>query len=148
MNACLFVGQAPNHTNNAPFHGRSGKRLAALLKVDYDVMFEQHVFVNVLTHWTGKRGKGDSFTVNKPAAAARIKTLMAAVDGGVVFCGYATARACGAAPEPCRPFSFNGRPAVVIPHPSGVNRLWNDPKVGRSVGLALRQFVLSTWRPS
>jgi uracil-DNA glycosylase len=142
MKRLLFVGQAPGKLGAKPFVGRSGKTVAKLLGVDYDAMFGQHTFVNVVDEFQGKIGKkGDVFEPSKVDAMAKIAEP-ASFTCGIVLCGKAVARAFGLKKQPYLDwFRLHGKPAMVLPHPSGINMWWNDPKNKTSAQKRLRAFA-------
>lgn len=123
----LFVGQAPGRgwkRGDKPLHG---SRLRALVGRDF-------ASVNLLPRWPGKHGKGDAFDLKRARrAAARIER--AHRGGLLVLAGHNVARAFRIRSSyfeivPTR----RGWLAVVIPHPSGINRWWNEPVNRRRAG--------------
>lgn len=140
----LFVGQAPGHGGDGrpPFLGRVGRRLSSLARLPESDFRRRARFANVLSLWPGKSGKGDAF----PAGLAREAAARFRFRDGerVVLAGMAVARAFRLNPRPLltwRP--FGPATVAVLPHPSGVNRWWNDPRnvaaAGRFVRRALRE---------
>lgn len=124
----LLVGRAPARrmAGRGAFRGRSGERLAALAGTDLDGLLRAVDAANLLGEWPGKQGKGDAF----PMAAARAAAGVLDVSGRplVVAVGKRVAAAMGLRrPEYFAPAAWRGVPLVVVPHPSGVNRWWNDP---------------------
>lgn len=138
MRIC-FIGQAPSRETDGkpPFTGKCGKFLAELLGTTQEQMLVDHDFVNVIDYWPGKGPNGDKFpmTEAKIRARAMLKTLS---DRTVVLLGANVARAFGASK-----FEYFSRYQIldpetkkvvvsqmtVIPHPSGINRKWNDPEI-------------------
>jgi uracil-DNA glycosylase len=119
-----IVGEAPSRTSARPFDGQSGRRLERL-GVDLDGV----ALYNVLDEWPGPAHKGSRFRVPdaRPAAAALLERLSS--HARVVVAGHRAAAALGFrerylvwAPGP------TGALWAVLPHPSGVNRWWNDPE--------------------
>lgn len=141
----LLIGEAPGKTGErigaGPFDPstRSGRRLADLAGVA-DV---RDVFgaINLLNRWPGRTAHGSAF----PAGQARKQAeqlwqdLPADVDLLLVGSRVATAFQVTAAPLSwlgvVRPFEEVGerpirgraRNVAIFPHPSPVNRYWNDP---------------------
>ena len=120
----LLVGEAPGRdgaTLDDP-RSRSGKRLTELGAGGLP-------FVNILDEWPGPASKGAGFEWNSPEVQRAVGRKL---DGlprrpALVFLGLRAARAFdwrGAYFEwgQCR-----GRRVVTVPHPSGVNRWWNEP---------------------
>lgn len=125
----MIIGQAPSQDGNGSlaFSGRSGSRVRKLLRcTDEDDFSSRFDAFNILPLWPGKSGKGDRFPL-KPARSIARRVLFR--SSTVLLFGRA-----GEA------FGFDkwfvwsmlhgsdiGEvPAVALPHPSGVNRWWND----------------------
>lgn len=107
--------------------GRCGRRLARLLSMteaEYARTFRRR---NLLKTWPGKSpsGKGDRWArVEARAAAARCRP-----SGVVVLLGSRVAAAFGVQDNPPLTWFRMGRATcAILPHPSGVNRWWNDPR--------------------
>ena len=131
----LFIGQAPSRDTDGkpPFTGRCGAFLAEkLLNMSQGEMLKCHDFKNVLSRWPGKGAGGDKF----PMAEARIAAealIPLMKDRTVVLLGYNVARAFNIQAFTylqCYVFRHRGvevtQDMYVIPHPSGINRHWND----------------------
>lgn len=124
--------------------GQTGRRLAELCGVPYEVLIECARFVNLLGRWPGRArsGTGDAW---QPQAARRyarevVWPLVTERDI-VVLLGRKVADAMAVEGEPCGLVVEAGRPwLVTLPHPSGVNRWWNDPQHRRQA-VALMQLV-------
>lgn len=119
----LFVGEAPGRTPGPAFWGRGGARIRALAP---SLAFKA---INLLDRWPGSAGRGARFP--RRAAEDGRGRVLAACQGVpvVLFAGRRVARVFGLARAPYFRFvrlADGGRRAVV-PHPSGVNRWWNDP---------------------
>src|SRR5712691_1480211 len=122
----ILIGQAPARRAGPPLAGRIGARLASLAELspaEYLAAFERR---NVLERWPGKDGKGDRFppALARSAAARMTPSLR---RRRVIFLGRATARAFGFGEDLFAWKNFCGFEAAAFPHPSGVNRWWNDP---------------------
>lgn len=122
-----FVGQSPGKCNpmGVPFGGKSGKRLATFCKMDHESWIAATNRINVLEDWPGKAKKGDVFKVKAGSAADKILNATK-VDETIVLCGRAVATACGVDGQFLKWMNWNGRRAVIIPHPSGINLWYND----------------------
>ncbi len=127
----LIVAQAPSSGSDPkePLSGASGRRLALLCGVDHAAFLAAFERRNLIDHYPGKLGKGDAF--DKVAARFAACNLTARLgQRRTVLLGGNVARA----------FHFDhpvltwvdevGDDALVAlcPHPSGVNRWWNDPR--------------------
>jgi uracil-DNA glycosylase len=125
----VIVGQAPGpNTGNRAFDGRSGDRLARYMGLEDRETLRAHVeLLNVLRRYPGPQGdKGDAFPAGRARRAAR--RLTGRLRGRtVLLAGKRVAGAFGVRTEYLEwdehEAGFN---VVVIPHPSGVNRWWND----------------------
>lgn len=100
------------------------------------------VQVNLFEDWPGSAGKGSRFPL--PEARGRAAALLLSVRAGFEFDGSDVAaarrvvlvgrRVASAFGLERRPFyewlplnEIADLPAVIVPHPSGVSRVWNDP---------------------
>lgn len=142
----LLIGQAPGPKSDPdePLSGRCGARLADLCGLEPDVFLARFRRVNLIQTFPGKAAKGDLFPLDLARAGA-VSLLMTGVFGStkVVLLGDNVAKAFGFKPGsyPLLRFLPCGATAHGIafcPHPSGVNRWFNDPKNVR----AARRF----WR--
>lgn len=111
--------------------GTCGERLAELAGVgfhDWLAVTDRH---NVLDRWPGAGKKGDLFS--RAEAALGVIRLLPVVSGRVVlFLGHRSAGAFSISDEYLRwsermvgKFRFY---SATFPHPSRINRWWNDPK--------------------
>jgi len=141
----LIVGQAPGPSEDGwPLMGRCGDRLAVLFGLsvaEYAIIFER---VNLLPKFPGKKGKGDAFDRRNAAIAARnikIGFRMSSRPFSILL-GRNVAEA----------FGFEYRPLgvqrhhelghlVFLPHPSGINRWWNEPENVWRAKKLLRRLV-------
>lgn len=117
----ILVGEAPSSTSDPsrPFSGRSGARLAALLGRELDSVFE---LVNLLPAYPGRAGKGSGF--DRELARARAAEIAATRgDRLLILVGHRVAAAFGLDGD----YLVERDGAIVFPHPSGINRFWNDP---------------------
>jgi uracil-DNA glycosylase len=141
----VLVGQAPSRDTDgrAPFSGKSGQRLERLAGLGSGELQARFALANVLQRWPGSAGKGDLFPMADARRAAP-RLLRALAGRRVVAVGCAVAKALGVAsalPDlTWRKFALLDAIAVV-PHPSGVNRWWNEPG-NRDAAAA---FLRSLW---
>jgi uracil-DNA glycosylase len=139
----LIIGEAPARTGDPrrPLMGRSGSRLAALCGLDLQDYARTFARANVLERWPGKLGKGDAFDL--PTARLRAALLRRRFVGGrlVVLLGLRTARAFGLPAAYLTPARVACANVVVLPHPSGINRWWNDPENVRRATRFLRRLA-------
>lgn len=117
------------------FDGAAGERLAKLARVTLEELRERVWLRNVLDEYPGEswstRGNGDAFPMTLARErAARMKFLTEVV----IFCGTDTAGAFGCRAPFLEWFTFRRtRRGIVIPHPSGINRFYNDPESKQKV---------------
>lgn len=134
----LFIGQAPSKETEGkpPFVGRAGALLASLMDTTQEKMLEENDFINVLNFWPGKGIGGDKFPMDQATEAA--KKIVPQLRGRIVILlGSNVARAFGVKSfkyaeyyeirNPDRPSEILVPTIAVIPHPSGVNRYYNNP---------------------
>lgn len=120
-----LVGEAPSRSSGPePFSdGRCRRRLAAL-GLDLDAV----ALYNLLPDWPGPSSKGSAFHVPTVREVAAELLPALAAHARVVIAGKRAAAALGFR-EPYLVWAegpTGGRWAV-LPHPSGVNRWWNNP---------------------
>lgn len=143
----MIIGQAPGPRTDpkVPLSGRCGARLAALCGLTLDEFLDRFHRVNLIERFPGKQAKGDAFPIDE----ARRGAIRLLTEGWldhrwrVVLLGGNVVRTFGLAADLEKPLAFytlgfaHGG-AAYCPHPSGVNRWWNDPANER----AARKF----WR--
>lgn len=124
----LVIGEAPAKKGSAPFeNSRSGERIRSWSSAEGILPAHRFKFVNLFDSPMPKQGKGREFPARE--AATRAKGLhLPANTSCIVLAGKRVAAAFGLRSAEyfcCR--EICGLPAYVMPHPSGVNRWWNDP---------------------
>lgn len=130
----VLVGQAPSRDTDgkAPFSGRSGKRIAQLMGIPHEDLPKRFALANIFDSWPGKAGKGDAF----PLELARKRGWAARSDlkgRRVVAFGASVIKVLGYHPDDhllkfmVREAGNSSLSIAYVPHPSGVNRWWNDP---------------------
>jgi len=138
-----IIGQAPGREfENLPaLQGKTLRRLMGLAGSKTEFEFRDYFeALNVLPHWPGKSGKGDAFPIEEAKkAAVRLEKYL--VDRRVIFLGDLVAIVFGWSRTPklqwrqCAAYEF-----AVLPHPSGINRWYNNP---RNVSQASRFLQLA-----
>lgn len=132
----LLIGQAPGPRTDpdVPLSGRCGARLAELCGLSLDEFLASFRRVNLIERFPGKQSKGDRFPIDLARRGA-IELLMTGVFTGakVVLLGDNVARAFGWTPGNFSPLRFypcgvTHHGIAVCPHPSGVNRWWNNQR--------------------
>jgi uracil-DNA glycosylase len=136
----LLVGEAPARGGNrAPLDGSSGDRLARMAGMAGRVeLLERFDAVNLLGRWPGPAGKGAAWPSGRAVRAAARRPLR----GVAVLLGSRVARAYGLDAAGWWTWVRGERfVAVVVPHPSGVNQLYNSLEVREATGAALAQAL-------
>ena len=147
----LIIGQAPARGNDdkLPFAGASGARLASLAGVGEsgDDLPEHFELRNLISKYPGKTGSGKGDAFDLAAAKLQAGVIMEEIYGSdrrwVLLMGKSVARAFGMGNrEYLKPYAWSMHLFVIFPHPSGVNRWWNNPyNVEQAAGVL--QAVLS-----
>jgi len=143
----ILYGQAPSRRSGGKiaFVGApNGTLLAELAGVPADTFHELVDCRNLLTEYPGRSGpKGDDFPMAKARSAAAIERGTWGAHDVVLFAGRSVASA----------FRFgtldwfewtraqDGQLVVLIPHPSRVNHMWNDPAVHAAAARVLRDAI-------
>lgn len=135
MGKVVVVGEAPGRGGGPPLGGRVGARLSGLLGADVSKVAR---LANLLDAWPGRStGKGAGFPIDDARRAAAAMQL----GTSALFLGKRVARAFGIrSPDYFRIYGVRGARVAVFPHPSGVNRFWNDPRNERVAMLFIRAF--------
>jgi hypothetical protein len=93
------------------------------------------------THYNGKRGKGDAFDHAKGNVNAADVLLDWRVER-IVLLGKNVARCFGFRDLPfLAEISIYGRRFLIFPHPSGINRWWNERRNEQRARQLLQRFV-------
>lgn len=102
---------------DVPFVGPTGRRLSAHLHMNAHLVFSEG---NLLDRRLGGRLKGRAFS--------GCRRVLPRLTGRpfVFLVGHRVAAAAGLSTDYFRWMKIGSVPAAVIPHPSGVNRWWND----------------------
>jgi uracil-DNA glycosylase len=149
----LIVGQAPAKLDDPtrPITGKTGRRLAGYMGFFED---EQDLFegafdrANLLDCYPGKQGKGDAF----PREEAQRGAISLYIDRlGPVSCKYDWLLLLGRNVARCfaqqlKPWMEwetwmpQGLRVAVFPHPSGVNRWWNEEANRVAASMFLRDW--------
>jgi uracil-DNA glycosylase len=126
----LLIGQGPSRRRPRgarAFDGPgAGAHLAKLAGVPQAELLRRVRAVNLLKTWRGKAGKGDRFPMAaaRRAAAKLYSSKLYHEADVVVFVGDAVARAFGVGR--LKPCGIYWGWAAKLPHPSGVNRWYNE----------------------
>jgi hypothetical protein len=136
-----FVGQAPGRRTDPaePLEGRCARFMAGIMGITVR-RFMRFRRENLSDRWPGKSGKGDAFDMDDGMDGAE---RLCNVPGRVrlVLLGAKVARCFGLPWRPLARYEWTGGEALVVPHPSGVNRWWNEARNRRAARRALRAFA-------
>jgi len=140
-----LVGEAPSRRTEGhpPLSGSSGRRLSETLGSPLEESFELR---NLLEHWPGSGGRGSRF--DRPAAVLAAISLVTTEHPERVVClGYRAAGAFLLSRTDVEALGWRSLTVAghafelaVVPHPSGVNRWWNE----EGNRLAAAEFLRAT----
>lgn len=128
----ILLGEAPGrgHDDQPAFSSRSGQFLSDLIGQDVREALDCQ---NLLQKWPGRSaGKGALFPQDLARISARRFLEEVPQDARVIFAGQRVVKAFGFRKLP--PLEWVHRYVgarfwcALLPHPSGVNRWWNDPE--------------------
>lgn len=114
------VGEAPGPRPGVPLEA-ARKRLAGLCGVSPSVLADRMEWVNLLAAWPGYGPSGGS---TFPMDAAREAAARLSEVRPLILLGKRVAKAFGVE----QPWFWWVDNIAVVPHPSGLNRWWNDPQ--------------------
>jgi hypothetical protein len=137
-----LVGQAPSRRGDArkPLAGPNGQKIARLAGMSYGELIAcRRKHLN--THSSGKRGKRDAFDHAKGKVNAADVLMDWRVER-IVLLGKNVARCFGLRDLPfLAEIRIYGRRFLIFPHPSGVNRWWNERRNERRAQQILQRFL-------
>lgn len=125
----LIVGEAPGKNGDAtkPIEGRIGARLAACCGLTLDEFLSTFDRINLLNEQPQDSGKGTDFNVRAAAKTARVIEKTFVGRPFVLLLGKRAGSAFGLVkPEYFARVVMSGAAVFVVPHPSGINRWWNE----------------------
>ncbi len=137
----LIVGEAPGRRGGEPIAGAVGRRLAAWSGLSFEDFARAFDRVNVLDAWPGSAGKGSKFTLDvarSRAVAVRRRFTRGRV---VVMLGQRVPRAFNVMASYFDPIAVGGARVFVVPHPSGINRWYNDADNVATMAAFMRRLV-------
>jgi hypothetical protein len=140
----LIVGEAPSRLVGEPLTGPTGRRLAGLMDIDHGEMLERFDRLNLLEEWPGRDGRGSAFPLL--LAMSRALELRDGPWDAYLLLGKRVAAAFGFRSDVryLAWYGMDGKRFAVLPHPSGVNRWFNEP-ANRALA---RRFLRSVVRQS
>lgn len=119
----LYIAQAPGVPGPHARNTRADARLSRFLNIALADLPCYLRWINVLSAFPGKSGKGDRF----PLAEARQCAAKICLEPVTLLAGSNVARAFQLSPALFTWNDVQGCRVAVVPHPSGINRWWNDP---------------------
>lgn len=142
----LIVGEAPskNEVVEQPLQGRVGRRMAALSGLTYEQYIDFFDRVNLLHVRQDTKEKGFEFDFESAQIEAR--QLVRGFKRGqiVLLLGGRVTEAFGVHHEYFNEVKLNGARCYIVPHPSGVNRWWNDQDNVKKATAFMRGIVERT----
>jgi hypothetical protein len=137
-----LVGQAPSRLGDPskPLAGPNGQRIARLAGMSYGELIAcRRKHLN--RDYIGKRGKGKAFDQAKGNVNAADILMDWRVER-IVLLGKNVARCFGFRDLPfLAEIRIYGRRFLIFPHPSGVNRWWNERRNERRARQLLQRFL-------
>ena len=137
-----LVGKAPSRRGDPhkPLAGPNGQKIARLAGMSYGELIAcRRKYLN--THYSGKRGKRDAFDHAKGNLNAADVLMDWRVER-LVLLGKNVARCFGFRDLPfLAEIRIYGRRFLIFPHPSGVNRWWNERRNERRARQILQRFL-------
>jgi uracil-DNA glycosylase len=139
----LLIGQAPNRGREPgkPFKGRTGRFLARAAGMEEREFMSSVRLMNLLDRWPGKAGKGDRFPLKEGHVAAcrvNLRGNHALLAGKRVAASFGIKK-----PAFLTCHEVHGGVVWIVPHPSGINRWWNDPGNREKAIVFLKAFFIS-----
>lgn len=139
----VMIGEAPSPTSDPsdPFAGRPLRWLSWILKLSEEEVRSRMSFVNLLDRYPGRRF---------PIAEGRLAAEKLAIPkrGTWLLAGRAVGLCFGRRrSEMFRWFYLSDVRAAVVPHPSGLNRWWNDPANRERYAEFIRTVLDPDWVP-
>lgn len=129
----IIVGEAPSKNEHppSPIEGRIGHRLAACTGISFAEFLERFDRMNLLEVRQDTKEKG--FEFDAVAASKSAERLWSNFQRGqiVLLLGKRVAKAFAVKGEYFVKQNVAGADVYVLPHPSGINRWWNDSRNGR-----------------
>jgi uracil-DNA glycosylase len=128
----LIIGEQPSHKNGIPLGGAAGRLLGSLVGVEQISSVADTA--NVFPY------PGEWLVY---IAQVRVAALLAMQPHSrpLILCGRRVARAAGALFDWYEPGLLGWHPVVVIPHPSGRNRLYNQREHRERAAAAIRSML-------
>lgn len=126
----LIIGEAPskNAITDRPIEGRIGKRLASAAGLSYERFLDHFDRANLLSIRQDVVGTG--FTFNILAAKVAASRLAEKFEPGqiVLLLGGRVSESFGLHSGYFEEHVVNEACVYILPHPSGINRWFNDPR--------------------
>ena len=144
-----LIGQGPSRRGDPrkPLAGPNGRKIARLAGMSYDELIScRRRHLN--TNYSGKGGRGDGFDHAKGNVNAADVLLDWRVER-IVLLGKNVARCFGFRDLPfLAEIRIYGRRFLIFPHPSGVNRWWNERRNEQRARQLLQRFLRGETAPA
>lgn len=141
MSHVLFIGQGPAKDAEPyrPLEGHNAEKLARLLGILPAHFVNRYARINLNSEWIGKVGKGDVFDLAEGRRAAAV--LLQGSWTHYVLLGKQVAKSFDVREGFLETVHHGRKHFFILPHPSGINRWWNEPENVTSAGIELRRFL-------
>lgn len=137
----LIVGQGPSQHGDPdrPLEG-AADRLGPLLGITPALFINRYARINLNAQWIGKAGKGDVFDIAEGYTSTKV--LLRGSWTHYVLLGQKVAQCFGIKSDPCTAVEAINKHFLLLPHPSGINRWWNDAENRSRASAKMREFLL------
>ena len=149
----IVIGQSPSRNGSGgPLEGACGRRLAEAAGISMSTYLSRTTRMNLLDEWPGP-----SFPQHRAREAAREMYIDLTGGRRVIFLGLQVSAAFGVImpilewkrvtfwvergvvmATPAEPWRSNAVECAIVPHPSGLNRWWNDEANRRAAARFLK----------
>lgn len=138
----VIIGRAQNRAGGPPLMGQTGERLRRLLGVSRE-KFAELRRENLLDYYPGRRAGGHGDALDMAEGRARFVELVAKghLDGARVLVLGRFAAAVFGLDDWFLSQEYGAFTAMAIPHPSGRNHFYNDPKKYKKAAKEARAFL-------
>jgi uracil-DNA glycosylase len=144
-NGVLFVGQAPSRRSDEPLDGKTGAAIAKLLGIPHVEFLARFQRLNLNRKLVGRSKTGRADPYDRNEGELRAAGIAASETPRIVLLGRHVATSFGLTFDPLmirreKNLAETINRYLILPHPSGLNRWWNDPRNRRAAQRKLRRF--------
>lgn len=138
----IFVGQGPSSGGDPyrPLEGAAANRIGFLLNSPADYFIKCYARINLNSEWIGKDGgKGDVFDLAEGKVTAKV--LLRGSWTRYVLLGKKVAECFDVKGEFLQTVDHGEKHFFLLPHPSGINRWYNDVENVAAAAPKLQEFL-------